>query len=75
MTVNTISPGLFPSKMGSQVLEFVAPEVINQGIPLRRLGMPSDIAGAVLYLAGAAGRYTTGANIVIDGGILVKPNL
>lgn len=75
MTVNTISPGLFPSKMGSQVLEFVAPEVINQGIPLRRPGMPSDIAGAVLYLAGAAGRYTTGANIVIDGGILVKPNL
>jgi NAD(P)-dependent dehydrogenase (short-subunit alcohol dehydrogenase family) len=75
ITVNTISPGLFPSKMGSKVLEFVAPEVIEKSIPLRRPGEPSDIAGAVLFLAGVAGRYTTGANIVIDGGILVKPNL
>ena len=75
VTVNTISPGLFPSKMGSQVLQFVAPEMIAKSIPLRRPGMPSDVAGAVLFLAGAAGRYTTGANIVIDGGVLVKPNL
>lgn len=59
--------------MGSQVLDFVPG--FSKAIPLQRAGEPSDIAGAVLFLAGAAGRYTTGANIVIDGGVLVKPNL
>lgn len=65
ITVNCISPGLFPSKMGQQVLKFVDKEIVNNGIPLKRAGRPSDIASAVLFLAGMGGAYTTGVNIVV----------
>ena len=38
-------------------------------IPLGYHGQPSDIAGAALYFASDASRYTTGAVLTIDGGI------
>ncbi len=38
--------------------------------PLRRIGEPDEIAGAAVFLAGAAGRFMTGQTIVIDGGVL-----
>jgi NAD(P)-dependent dehydrogenase (short-subunit alcohol dehydrogenase family) len=37
--------------------------------PLRRLGEPNDIAGAAVFLASKAGSWTTGQNIVVDGGV------
>jgi NAD(P)-dependent dehydrogenase (short-subunit alcohol dehydrogenase family) len=37
--------------------------------PLRRLGEPNDIAGAAVFLASKAGNWTTGQNIVVDGGV------
>ncbi len=33
-----------------------------------RLGRPDDIAGAILFLTGRGGAYTTGANLPVDGG-------
>jgi NAD(P)-dependent dehydrogenase (short-subunit alcohol dehydrogenase family) len=36
--------------------------------PLRRFGEPDDIAGMVVCLSGAAGRFITGQTLVIDGG-------
>jgi NAD(P)-dependent dehydrogenase (short-subunit alcohol dehydrogenase family) len=38
------------------------------GIPLERLGRPSDMVGTVLYLAGRSGAFTTGAITKVDGG-------
>ena len=38
--------------------------------PLRRLGQPADVADAVLFLASDAARWITGANLVVDGGVL-----
>jgi NAD(P)-dependent dehydrogenase (short-subunit alcohol dehydrogenase family) len=72
VTCNSISPGLFPSKMGSQVLDVLGEELVNKSIPLGRAGRPSDIASASLFLAGQGGAYTTGANIVIDGGVVAR---
>ena len=34
-----------------------------------RIGMPDEIAGAAVFLASKAGAFTTGQNIVIDGGV------
>ena len=38
--------------------------------PLERLGHPSDVADAVLFLVSPAARWITGANLVVDGGVL-----
>ncbi|MFO1259269.1 MAG: SDR family oxidoreductase [Gammaproteobacteria bacterium] len=43
---------------------------ISAGIPLRHMGEPIDVAYAVLYLASDESKYITGADFVIDGGIL-----
>jgi len=74
VTFNCISPGLFPSKMGDQVLGH-GEEIVKMAIPMGRAGQAKDIVGACIYLAGPAGSYTTGANITIDGGIVVKPRM
>jgi NAD(P)-dependent dehydrogenase (short-subunit alcohol dehydrogenase family) len=37
--------------------------------PLRRIGVPDDIAGAAVMLASRAGAWLTGQNIVVDGGV------
>lgn len=62
--VNTLSPGPFPSPT-------VNPELVRrleEKSPLRRMGQPDELAGAVVFLASSASRYMTGQNLVIDGG-------
>ena len=47
-------------------------EQLNREIPLGRLGQPADIARAIVWLLSAESAYVTGAQIVVDGGILAK---
>jgi NAD(P)-dependent dehydrogenase (short-subunit alcohol dehydrogenase family) len=42
-------------------------------IPLGRLGEPEDVVGALLLLAGDAGRFITGTTILVDGGYTLGP--
>lgn len=72
VTVNTIAPGPFPSKMMKATLKRSG-EAIAAASALGRIGQPADVAGTVLYLASRAGAFTTGALIVLDGGQLVAP--
>ncbi|GAB5032313.1 short chain dehydrogenase reductase family [Nannochloropsis oceanica] len=74
ITVNALAPGPFASKMMKVTLER-AREEIEGSAALGRIGHPEDIAGAALFLASRAGAYVTGAVLVVDGGILVKPKL
>ncbi len=70
VTVNAIAPGPFPSKMTAFLLE--TPEsraLVEQTVPLGRVGDADDIVGAVLFLASRAGAYVTGTVIPVDGGI------
>jgi NAD(P)-dependent dehydrogenase (short-subunit alcohol dehydrogenase family) len=67
--VNTLTPGLTATKLASAMVE--NPKIMAKlmpGIPLARAAAPDEMAGAVLYLASHASSYTTGSNIVVDGG-------
>jgi len=64
--VNAISPGPFPSSTAPQDQPFIAR--ITDRVPLRRIGYPADIRGAVVFLASEASAFVTGHDLVVDGG-------
>ena len=67
--VNCIAPGLIRTDFARALWE--NPETLQRATattPLRRIGEPDEIAGAAVFLASAAGRFTTGQTIVVDGG-------
>ncbi len=68
--VNCISPGLVKTNFAKALWEDDSTrEQREEETPLRRLGEPNDIAGAAVFLASPAGAWTTGQNIVVDGGV------
>lgn len=72
ITVNAFAPGPFQSKMTDFATgtEEKAAKV-GAGVPLGRIGAPSDIQGAAIFLCSRAGAYVTGAILPLDGGIHV----
>lgn len=44
-------------------------DVIKGANPLGRIGMPSDVGGACIFLAGRAGAFVNGATVALDGGV------
>lgn len=71
ITVNSICPGFFPTKMSEGLLEMAGGAgKIAAGNPMGRLGRPEDIAGVVVYLCSRAGSHVNGEAIAIDGGAL-----
>lgn len=71
ITVNAIAPGAIqtPGAGGAVVPEEVM-QAFAARIPLRRMGVPDDIAKVVLFLASGAADYMTGSVVVVDGGVL-----
>lgn len=69
ITVNSICPGFFPTKMSAGLLELSGGQKkFADGNPMSRLGQPEDIAGIVVYLCSRAGSYVNGETIALDGG-------
>jgi len=66
--VNSVIPGLIRSHGSSASMGDEGLATAATSIPLRRVGEPADIAGAVIYLASAAGQHVTGERILVDGG-------
>lgn len=70
--VNGIAPGLVDTKLTKVTTE--NPERLLaslQGIPLKRLGTPDDMAGVALFLASPLAAYVIGQTIPVDGGLIL----
>ena len=70
ITVNNISPGVFATDRNEEVLN--NPEYAKQVtncIPTHTYAEPADAAGATLLICSDAGKYITGTNLIIDGGL------
>ena len=68
VTVNAIAPGPFESKMMRATLDAFGDQIAASA-PMKRIGRPSDMAGAAIFLASPAASYITGAVLPVDGGI------
>ena len=67
VTVNVVSPGL--TETDGLVLPPPAIDHMVGLTPLGRLGQPADVAQAVVFLASDAGRWVTGHNLRVTGGL------
>ena len=68
--VNSLHPGQIDTAMNAQQRERT-PELIERlikAVPLKRIGLPEEVADAAVYLASDESLYVTGAELAIDGG-------
>ncbi len=73
VTVNNLAPGVVLTDRNTAALadpDYAA--LVADRIPLGTFATPDDLAGAALLLCSDAGRYITGATIVVDGGLTLR---
>ncbi len=70
ITVNTVAPGLTETDATS-FLPQEAKDGYAAHVPLRRIGVPDDVAGAVLFYASDYSRFLTGTYMPVDGGSIM----
>ena len=69
--VNAIAPGYFRTDLSAAYLETDKAKAMTKQLPMRRLGDPAELGGALLLLASHASSYMTGAVVSVDGGLSV----
>ena len=70
--VNAIAPGWIVTEINRGYLESEKGRAMTRDIPAGRFGEERDLDGALLLLASDAGRYMTGATVLVDGGQVVQ---
>jgi 3-oxoacyl-[acyl-carrier protein] reductase len=68
--VNAVAPAVVKTKFATLLYEG-REEQVAAGYPLRRLGVPADIAAAVAFLASDDASWVTGQTLTVDGGLLL----
>jgi NAD(P)-dependent dehydrogenase (short-subunit alcohol dehydrogenase family) len=72
ITVNCLAPGWFNTDQTRVLYENKAwVDYIIDRVPLKRVGNPNDLDGAVVFLASDASEYMTGQTLLVDGGISI----
>ena len=66
--VNAVAPAVVKTKFATLLYEGKE-EQVSAAYPLKRLGMPEDVAGAVAFLLSDAASWITGQTLVLDGGV------
>jgi 3-oxoacyl-[acyl-carrier protein] reductase len=68
ITVNVVAPGMIETEMTGALPEKTREALIGR-IPVGRLGVPADVAGAVCFLASDEAAYITGQVLAVNGGM------
>jgi glucose 1-dehydrogenase len=70
IAVNAIAPGAIETSKNQKLMANKRKlRSLLRKIPLRRIGQPEDVAGAVVFLASSDADYVTGATLFVDGGL------
>jgi len=70
VTVNAVAPGFIETEMVAKLPDKVKERLLAQ-IPLHRFGTAEEVARAVVYIVSSDGDYITGAELSINGGLLM----
>jgi NAD(P)-dependent dehydrogenase (short-subunit alcohol dehydrogenase family) len=70
VTVNAVAPGFIETEMVAGIPEKVRQRLLDQ-IPLKRFGHADEVARSVVFICSADGDYITGAELSINGGLLM----
>jgi 3-oxoacyl-[acyl-carrier protein] reductase len=71
--VNVVEPGLIASDKMREHLDEATSAAISAAFPIPRVGLPAEIASAVLYLSSPEAGYITGTTLLVDGGATMAP--
>lgn len=75
INVNAVGPGFIDTPMAAHDVTPVVRQRLQKRIPLRRIGVPRDIAEAVLFLASEEASYITGQCLYVCGGLSADAGL
>jgi len=77
--VNSVHPGFVHTPMVENAVAEIRPEIGDPYMqrtvgltPLGRIGVPQDLAGAIVFLASDASQFMTGSEITVDGGFTAR---
>jgi len=68
--VNAVAPGITDTELAQQFTSEKRKK-LKKSIPLGRLGMPEDVANAVLFLVSEEANFITGTTLDVNGGLLM----
>ena len=71
ITVNAVAPGFIQTEM-TEAMTDAAKESFLAQVPLKRPGLPQDVASAVMFFASDAAAYVTGQVLAVDGGLTMQ---